>query len=135
MKSKYTYSAHCVYNIGYHLIWCTKYRKKLIYGEEIETYLKRLVRSKCRSLGVRIGQMETMPDHVHVFVVARQVSEPSRLVAQLKGYTSHELLQHFPQLRQKWGAPVLWSKSYFCESVGHISQDTVQHYIKLQKQR
>ena len=84
MKSKYTHSAHCVYNIGYHLIWCTKYRKKLIYGE-IETYLK--------------------------------------------------LLRLFPRLRRKWGAPVLWSKSYFCESVGHISQDTIQRYIKLQKQR
>ena len=134
MKPKYTHSAHCVYNIGYHLILCTKYRKKLIYGE-IETYLKRLVRAKCRTLGIRVGQMETMPDHVHVFVVARQVTEPSRLVAQLKGYTSHELLRLFPRLRRRWGAPVLWSKSYFCESVGHISQDTVQRYIELQKQR
>ena len=128
MKPKYAHSTHCVYNIGYHLIWCTKYRKKLIYGE-IETYLKRLVRAKCRMLGIRVGQMETMPDHVHVFVIARQVTEPSRLVAQIKGYTSYE------RLRQRWGTPVLWSKSYFCESVGHISRDTVQRYIKLQKQR
>ncbi len=105
MKPKYTHSAHCVYNIGYHLIWCTKYRKKLIYGK-IETYLKRLIRSRCRSLGVRIGQMETMPDHVHVFVDAGQFIEPSRLAAQLKGYTSHELLQLFPRLRRRRGAPV-----------------------------
>ena len=61
--------------------------------------------------------------------------EPSRLVAQLKGYTSRELLRLFPRLRRRWGAPVLWSKSNFCESVGHISQDTVQRYIELQKQR
>lgn len=40
--------------------------------------------------------METMPDRLHVFVVARQVSEPSNLVAQLKGYTSYELLRFFP---------------------------------------
>ena len=115
MKPKYSDSAHCVHNIGQHMIWCTKYRKKLIYGE-IETYLKRLVRPKCRSLGIRVEQMETMPDHVHVFVGDRQVTEPSRL-------------------RRRWGAPVLWSKSYFCESGGHISQDTVQRYIELQKQR
>lgn len=134
MKSKYTHSTHCVYNIGYHLIWCTKYRKKLIYGE-IETEFKRLIRAKCKTLSVRVGQMETMSDHVHVFVVAREVSEPSKLVAQLKGYTSHELLRHFPRLRHRWGTPVLWSKSYFCESVGHISKDTVQRYIELQKQR
>ncbi len=134
MQDKYTHSAHCVYNIGYHIIWCTKYRKKLIYGE-IETYLKRLVRAKYRTLGFRIGQMETMPEHVHIFVIARQVTEPSRIVAQIKGYTAHELLHLFPRLRRRWGALVLWSKSYFCESVGHISQDTVQRYIELQKQR
>lgn len=80
MKPKYNRSTHCVFNIGYHLIWCTKYRKKLIYGE-IETCFKRLVRARCRSLGVRIGQMETMPDHVHLFVVSRQNIEPSRLAA------------------------------------------------------
>ena len=56
MKPKYAHSTHCVYNIGYHIIWCTKYRKKLIYGE-IETYLKRLVRTKCRTLGIRVGQI------------------------------------------------------------------------------
>lgn len=132
MKSKYNCSAHCVYNIGYHLIWCTKYRKKLIYGE-IETEFKRLVRAKCKKLDIRVGSMETMPDHVHVFVRSRQVFDPSRLAAQLKGFTAHELLRIYPHLRRKRDAPVLWSKSYFCESVGHISQDTVQRYIQSQK--
>lgn len=134
MKPNYNRSTHCVYNIGYHLIWCTKYRKKLIYGE-IETLLKRLIRAKSNELGVHVGQMETMPDHVHVFIKSRQVTEPSCIVRQLKGYTSHELLAAFPRLRRRWGAPVLWSKSYFCESVGHISQETVQRYIQSQKQR
>ena len=39
MQDKYTHSKHCIYNIGYYLIWGTKYRKKLIYGK-IETILK-----------------------------------------------------------------------------------------------
>lgn len=106
MKDKYAHSAHCVYNIGYHLIWCTKYWKKLIYGE-IETEFKRLVRAKCKTLSIRVGSMETMPDHVHVFIVVRQVTKPSWLAAQLKGYTSHELLRIFPRLLRRWGAPVL----------------------------
>lgn len=54
MKSKYTHSTHCVYNIGYHLIWCTKYRKKLIYGK-VEHSLKHLIRYKCDSLGIAVG--------------------------------------------------------------------------------
>ena len=134
MQNKYTHSTHCVYNIGYHLIWCTKYRKKLIYGN-IEHTFKRLVRRKCTALGLTVGAMEVMPDHVHVFVKSRQTADPSHIVRQLKGYTSHELLAVFPRLRRRWGSPVFWSKSYFCESVGHISQDTVCRYIQLQKQR
>lgn len=132
MKSNYVHSAHCVYNIGYHLIWCTKYRKKLIYGS-IEHTLKRLVRNKCQALDLRVGAMEVMPDHVHVFIRSRQVLEPSYIVQQLKGYTSHQILRQFPRLRRNWEASALWSKSFFCESVGHISQDTVQRYIENQK--
>ena len=102
MKQKYVHSTHCVYNIGYHLIWCTKYRKKLIYGE-IETLPKRLVRAKCVQLGIQAAQLETMPDHVYVFVTSRQVIDPSHIVQQLKGYTSRELLTLFPRLRRRDG--------------------------------
>ena len=76
-----------------------------------------------------------MPDHVLDFVKFRQGTDPSHIVQQLKGYTSHELLATFPRLRRRREAPVLWSKSYFCESVGHISEDTIQRYIQLQKRR
>ena len=134
MKSKYSHSTHCVYSIGYHLIWCTKYRKKLIYGK-VEHTPKRLVRNKCLRLGVAVGEMEVMPDHVHLFVHSRQVIEPSYLMQQLKGFTSHRLLTLYPSLQRKWGASALWSKSYFCESVEHISQDTVQRYIANQKHK
>ena len=132
MKSKYTHSTHCVYNIGYHLIWCTKYRKKLIYGK-VEHSLKCLVRYKCNSLGIAVGAMEVMPDHIHVFIHSRQVPDPSYIVQQLKGFTSLRLRQLFPSLQGRRGASALWSKSYFCESVGHISQETVQRYIANQK--
>ena len=134
MKSKYTHSTHCVYNIDFHLIWCTKYKKKLIYGK-VEHTLNRLVRYKCNSLGITVGAMEVMPDHIHVFVHSRQVLNPSHIVQQLKGFTSHRLRQLFPSLQERRGASALWSKSYFCESVGHISQDTVQRYIANQKHK
>ena len=131
MQAKYCHSTHCVYNIGYHLIWCTKYRKKLLYGS-IEHTLKRLVRDKGNALGLTVGAMEVMPDHVHVFVLSRQVLDPAHIAQQLKGFTSHQLRSSFHRGR---GASALWSKSWFCESVGHISQDTVRRYIGLQKVR
>ncbi len=44
-----------------------------------------------------------------------------------------DILKLFPRLRRSWGASALWSKSYFCESVGYISQNTVRRYIANQK--
>lgn len=91
--------------------------------------IKRLVCHKCNSLGIAVGEVEVMPDHAHVFIHSRQVLDPSHIVKQLKGFTSQRLRQLYPSLQGKWKASALWSKSYFCESVGHISQDTVQRYI------
>jgi len=62
-------SATTVYNIGYHLIWCPKYRRKVLVGEVAER-LKELLPQKAQGIGVEIVQMEVMPDHVHLFVTA-----------------------------------------------------------------
>ena len=132
MENKYTHRAHSVLNIGYHLIWCTKYRKKLLYAN-VENCLKTLVREKCSRLGIRVGTMEVMPDHVHLFVQCPQHLAPAFVVAQLKGYTSYALLREFPWLNRRRSHPALWGSSYYCETVGHISEDTVRRYIENQK--
>jgi putative transposase len=55
------------------------------------------------------------------------------VVQQLKGYTSRMLRLEFPSLRTR--LPTLWSRSYYCESVGHISEDVVKKYIQDQKKK
>lgn len=132
MEQKYTHRAHSVLNISYHLIWCTKYRYKLLYGS-IENEFKELITHKAESLGITVKTMEVMPDHVHLFVQCPQSLSISFIVSQLKGYTSHELLRLHPLLSHKRSHNALWGNSYYCETVGHISQDTVRRYIKNQK--
>jgi len=129
---RWTKSKTVVYNIGYHLIWCPKYRRKVLTGA-VETRLKELLVEKAGQIDVEIVQMEIMPDHVHLFVKATPVNSPHYIVQQLKGYTSRVLRQEFPSLKSR--LPSLWTRSYYCESVGHISEETVQKYIKDQKNR
>lgn len=130
MKSaRWTTSNKAVFNIGYHLIWCTKYRRKLLIGE-VEARLKVLLYGKAEEIGVSIETMEVMPDHVHIFVKSTPVNSPHYIVQQLKGYTSHTLHEEFP-LKKK--VPTLWTRSYYCESIGHISAETVTRYIEDQK--
>jgi len=82
-------------------------------------------------LGLTIENMEVMPDHVHLFVKSPPIHAPHFIVGQLKGYSSRMLRGEFPKLKSR--LPTLWTRSYYIESVGHISQETVKKYIGDQK--
>lgn len=74
-----------------------------------------------------------MPDHVHCFVKSDPSNPPHWIVGQLKGYTARYLREEFPHLKSR--LPSLWTRSYYCESVGHISESTVKKYIEEQKSK
>jgi len=130
VTERWTYSNTTVYNIGYHIIWCPKYRRKVLV-DEVEIRLKQLLLEKAKEIGISIEELQIMPDHVHLFVKASPVASPHWIVQQLKGYTSHELRKEFKPLRTR--LPTLWTRSYYVESCGHISEDTVKRYIEEQK--
>src|SRR5690606_23747216 len=126
----YKTSSTTIYNLGYHLIWCPKYRRKVLIGD-IESRLKELLLAKADELGIVIEKMETMPDHVHLFVKAKPTDAPHFIVGQLKGYTSFNLRNEFAELKSK--LPTLWTRSYYIKSGGHIAEETLKKYIKTQK--
>jgi len=129
-NKRWTTSNKAVYNLGYHIIWCPKYRRKLLTNS-VETRLKELLYQKADELGLTIETCEIMPDHVHLFIKSSPVDSPHFIVQQLKGYTSRILRQEFPQLKTR--VPTLWTRSYYIESVGHISENIVKKYIEDQK--
>ena len=130
VKERWTYSNTCIYNIGYHIIWCPKYRRKVLQAH-IADRLKVLLREKADEIGVVIETMEVMPDHLHLFVKAKPTASPHWIVQQLKGYTSRIMRQEFEPLRTR--LPSLWTRSYYVESCGHISEAVVRKYIEEQK--
>jgi putative transposase len=93
--------------------------------------LEILLKEKADEIGVIIETMEIMPDHLHLFVKAKPTASPHWIVQQLKGYTSRTLRQEFEPLRTR--LPSLWTRSYYVESCGHISEDVVKKYIEDQK--
>lgn len=64
---RWTTSNKAVYNIGYHLIWCPKYRRKVLSGA-VETRLRQILLERAKEIGITIETMEIMPDHVHLLV-------------------------------------------------------------------
>ena len=127
VNKRWTTSNKAVYNLGYHIIWCPKYRRKLLI-DEVAIRLKELLYQKANELGLAIEICEIMPDHVHLFIKASPVDSPHFIVQQLKGYTSRILRSEFSHLKTR--VPTLWTRSYYTESVGHISVDTVKKYIE-----
>lgn len=127
---RWRHSKTVVYNIGYHLIWCPKYRRPVL-TEDRERRLKELLKEKAEEIGVDIEEMEVMPDHVQLCVKATPTAAPHWIVQQLKGYTSRILREEFPELKRK--LPSLWTRSYYVESIGHISEETIKKYIADQK--
>ena len=130
LANRYTSSSHTVYNLGYHIVFCPKYRRKVLV-DGIEERLKELLEEKARELDITIEGMEVMPDHVHLFIRSRPTYAVHFVINQLKGYSSVKLREEFPKLRSR--LPTLWTRSYYVETVGCISEDTVMEYIGNQK--
>lgn len=128
---RWTHARTCVFNLGYHIIWCPKYRRGVLVGQ-VETRLKALLRQKADEIDVAIEILEVTPDHVHIFVKTKPTNAPHYVVQQLKGFTSNILRSEFPHLLKM---PSLWTRSYYCESVGHISEQSIRRYIEEQKNK
>ena len=130
MDKRWKTNKSSVYNMGYHIIWCSKYRRNVLTGD-IESRLKDLVIQKSNENGWSIENIEIMPDHLHLFIKATPSDSISHIVSQLKGYTSSVLRNEFELLRTR--LPTLWTRSFYVETIGHISESVIKKYIDDQK--
>lgn len=129
-RPRYKSNAGAVFNLNYHIVFCPKYRRKVLVGN-IETRLKELLNEKAVALSVEVAILEVMPDHVYLSITAPPNDAPQHYVNQFKGYTSRVLRQEFPELKRK--LPSLWSRAYYIGAVGVVTEDVVRRYIENQK--
>ncbi len=92
-------SRACVYNIWYHIVWSTKYRKKILTGK-IADYCHQLFYEIADEFEFQIANMEIMPDHIHLFVTAHPKKAPGDIVKKLKGISGRKLFIQSPELRK-----------------------------------
>ena len=131
-KNRWTIGNAVVHNCGYHLIWCVKYRRPILIGD-VKERLQVLLQEKAAELELNIEQLEIMADQVYLLVKALPILPPHYIVGQLKGYSSRHLRQDFASLRTR--LPSLWTRSYYVETVGHISKPTIWQFLADQKNR
>jgi putative transposase len=121
---------HVSYVTHYHAVWCPKYRRKVLVNG-VDTRLKQIVQEVCQEHNAILGEMEVMPDHVHLLVSVDPQYGIHRLVRLVKGRSSRLLRQEYPRLRTR--LPTLWTNSYFVATVGGAPLELVKQYIEGQK--
>lgn len=134
MGMSYRKTSHAVYDLKYHLVWVTKYRKAVLRGE-IALRLRELVRQTCARMEVYILSGHVAADHVHLLVSVPPYVSVSDLMQRIKGRSSRKLLQEFGELsRQFWGRH-LWARGYFAVSSGNVTDEVIKQYIESQAER
>ena len=126
----YKSNNNVVYSCKYHVIWCPKYRRKVLIGA-IADRLKELIHQSAIEHQSEVIELEIMPDHVHLLVEVDPQYGIHRLVKQIKGQTSRILRQEFQSIKSR--LPTLWTNSYFVSTVGGAPLAMIKQYIENQK--
>ena len=121
-----------VCNINYHMVWSVKYRRKIL-TPEVEAYLKQLVQEIAQSKGFTVQLFECgEQDHIHCFVTAPPKLSVTDIVKYLKGITGRKLFETYPDLKSKLWRGELCNHTYYCETIGSVSEENIKRYIEHQ---
>ena len=123
------HTRHVTYKLGYHFVWCPKYRKKILVGK-LATFLEQEIRRICEANIWTIGALSVQADHGHLFLSAPPSIAPSQIAHTLNGATARRVFQCFPEVKKHLWGGAFWSGSYYVGSVGDMSVDTVLTYIE-----
>ena len=130
MERKFKSNSNIVYSCKYHVVWCPKYRRKVLV-KGVDVRLKEILLEVAAEFQAEIIEMEVMSDHVHVLVEVDPQFGIVKLVRYMKGRSSRFLRQEFPWLKSR--LPTLWTNSYFVSTVGGAPLSTIKQYIENQK--
>ncbi len=131
MDYYYKKTSHTTFSNKYHLVWITKYRKKILTGE-IALRTRDIVRQTCEKLSMNIIRGNVSQDHVHLFVTIPPQHSVSKVMQNLKGRSSRIIQQEFPQIKKEYWGKHFWAIGYFCVTSGNITDAMIVKYIEEQ---
>ena len=128
-QNELTYGRGYVYSLQYHLVWCTKYRKKVL-KDGIDTECKKMLQDLAEEYKFQILAME---DHIHLLVNCKPQFYVSDMIKIMKGNLARRMFLVHPELKNElWGGH-LWNPSYCAITVSDRSREQVLAYIEVQK--
>lgn len=133
MATNYHRVNHSKFLIKLHIVFVTKYRKKLLTGS-IDKDMKQLFFDISKEKGFVIDAMETESNHIHLLVDVPPKLSALNIIHSLKSISTFRIYkQHYAFLKKHfWSENTFWSDGYFVCSTGDASIDTIRKYIQEQ---
>ena len=127
-----THGRGYVYSIQYHIVWCVKYRHKVLNGQ-VETRLIEILKQIANDNGFQILEINTDKDHIHLLV---NCSPQHYIPNMMKGVSARLLMKEFgSSLKKKLWGEHLWNPSYFVATVSENTEEQIRNYIQNQKRK
>ena len=123
---------HSVYQILYHLVWGTKYRRKILKHYVRSELIKSLYSVQKSFPDWYFHEINTGDDHVHLLIEIPPKYAISDVVQRLKGHSATYLRRQFKFIREIYERGGLWSDGYFVSTVG-LNENQIRKYIERQK--
>ncbi len=124
---------HAVYNLKYHLVFVTKYRRKVI-SPEILARLQQILTDQCSKWEVALIEFNGEQDHVHLLLDAHPSMDISRFINSIKTVSSRLIRKEFAKhISSFYWKPYFWSRAYCLLTSGGAPIEVIKQYIQKQK--
>ena len=131
--SAYKKLGHSLYNHKYHIIWCPKYRYKVLQGE-VRLYVRDVLRKYCSWMKIEILEGNVQFDHIHLVLEIPPKHSVSSIIGELKGKAAVSVFRKFPKMYKKYWGRSFWCRGYCSSTVG-IDELTIRKYVRYQHKK
>jgi putative transposase len=125
----YRTGSHTVTSLKAHIVWCTKYRYKVLTWD-IKVRCRDIIKQICDSLDINILKWVVSDDHIHIFIEYPTKWAISDIVKRVKWKTSNYLQDEYQDLKKRYWWQHLWAIWYFCASSWNITDDMINEYLE-----
>ena len=125
--------SHAVWECKYHVVWCPKYRFRILRGE-VGRSVREIVRQLCAWKGIKILEGNVQVDHIHLVLSIPPKHSVSEVVGFLKGKSAIKMFDQHSELKKRYWGRHFWARGYFVNTVG-IDEDLIRRYVKYQEQK
>ena len=134
MSKRFRKLSHTIYECKYHLIFCPKYRYRILTGEIGDWTKREIIRLLRQKEGLEIIEMNVQAEHVHLVVWIPPKYAVSSVMGYLKGKLAIRLFRRFERLRKRFLGRHLWSRGYCVSTIG-IDEERIRHYVRWQEEK